>query len=105
MAWMEQESPDSGGHGTDVGALAAAVVSRAVADVFYSRDGIPVSHKLDTPGVAGAEAREALVFLTSESGAWRRSREHWCLLAGIDPDAVRSFAMRHASRTGTGGRE
>jgi len=78
--------------------LASAVVSRAIADVFRCKDGFPVEHRLDYEGVAGADAREAYLFLTATSGPWKRSREHWCLVANIRADAVRSYTLKHEDR-------
>lgn len=69
--------------------LAAAVVMQAILD-FKAEE----PAKRNTRGVSvhwsnwRRDRDEAELFLFSDSGAWAASREAWCYLAGIDPDAL-----------------
>mgnify|MGYP003637279907 FL=1 len=98
QASMAVEDSAASDDSNDITALGSAVVSRALADVFRTKDGRPAEHRLDYEGVAGADAREAYLFLTATSGPWKRSREHWCLVANIRADAVRSYTLKHEDR-------
>ena len=62
-------------------ALIAAVIAQAVRDLF-------VTVIVGAPSEEAAR-REALAFLTDETGAWAQSREALCLEVGIDPGMVR----------------
>jgi hypothetical protein len=44
--------------------------------------------------VTSAVKSEAISFLTSSTGEWRRSREFWCHLADRDPDALREWTTK-----------
>ena len=67
-------------HGGEV-ALARAVIATALADL-----GLATSLAGMRPARYEDDRLEALEFLTGQSRRWRSSREHWCLLAGIEPD-------------------
>lgn len=64
------------------------VVARSVLDLFGKV--IPASEKDE----AQLARREALYFLTRESGAWAESRRRLCAACEIDPDALRANILR-----------
>lgn len=68
--------------------LYRAVVARSVLDLFGKV--IPASEKDE----AQLARREALNFLTRESGAWAESRRRLCAACGIDPVALRTNILR-----------
>lgn len=72
--------------------LACAVIDQAVTDAFGVRlrdtrtDGN--AHKATL-----LERDQARRFLVSLEGEWRKARELWCALAGLDCDALRDRMM------------
>ena len=67
--------------------LAAAVVAQAYEDYCA---GVPSkSIRPDTYAERLTDYREARLFCTATHGAWAKSRERWCALAGIDAEAFR----------------
>lgn len=68
--------------------LLRAVIARAVLDLFAKA--LPASEQDE----AQFARREALYFLTRESGAWAKSRRRICESCGIDPDGLRANILR-----------
>lgn len=68
--------------------LYRAVIARAVLDLFGKV--IPASETDE----AQLARREALYFLTRESGAWAESRRRLCAACEVDPDALRVNILR-----------
>lgn len=71
--------------------LACAVINQAMIDLEQPN---ALSNQTD----ADKAKDEARRFLTDEKGRWAESRETWCNLAGIEPDAVRDAALAIQSR-------
>lgn len=66
--------------------LAAAVIAQAYADYCA---GPPSKANTCSYGERLNDYREAVQFCTATYGAWAKSRERWCALAGIDAEAFR----------------
>ena len=69
--------------------LYAAVIMQALYDYHMHLRG----RRAHTGGVNEIEGREAELFLTAESGPWKRSRTDLCHCAGIDPEALRDRVL------------
>lgn len=67
------------------GDLANAVILRAIHDLFCSA----TDYQASTP--SRSEKMDAIRFLTDATGPHAASREHWCLAADKDPDALRDI--------------
>lgn len=67
--------------------LALQVLNRAIQDLFCMAE----DYQAHTP--SKSEKLEAIRFFTDESGSWASSREHWCLAADQDPDAMRESVL------------
>lgn len=83
--------PDFGVHASRPNgpeAMYRAAMTRAVLDLFGKS--IPGAD-LETKEYA---RREALYFLTRETGAWAESRRFLCDICGIDPDQLRANVLR-----------
>jgi len=77
-----------------------AVLLRAWADAFIDSDFQLISvDKIVDPDGARAAARN---WLTKDFGDWREDREIVCSLAGLDPDFVRTAAIRRLERARVG---
>ena len=71
-------------------ALAAALLYLALEDAVTDTVTRETTHRVrDT----------AYTFCTARTGEWARSREAWCLLADVDPDAFREAAERRIAAT------
>jgi hypothetical protein len=81
--------PDRGLNASDVRTLAQAVLARAFWDAFER-------------GANPRERREAKLFLTIRHGEWAQSFDDWCLLADLDPSAVRRRVAQVESRNERG---
>lgn len=74
-------------HGDDAERLAASVLLQAVNDAGL-RSGTAEERRATHP----CDRSEAVSFLTSGSGEWKRARDFWCGLANRDSDKLRRWA-------------
>lgn len=71
--------------------LACAVINQAMIDLEQP-------NALNHPRDVHKAKDEARRFLTDKEGRWAESRETWCNLAGIEPEAVVQAALAIQSR-------
>ncbi len=101
--WRYQASDDVWDHSIPAEQkLACAVVLRAVVDATGGSDLSATSDR---------ERAQARSFCIAPEGPWRRAREFWCTIAGVDADGLRQrvlaqladgsvFRRRHGGRGG-----
>ena len=72
--------------------LYQAVIARVWSDAFILADvSIQATDRPCDPSIVRAEARRWLLL---DFGDWKADREDVCILAGLDPDAVRRAAVK-----------
>ena len=78
-------------------AMWIAVVGRAWLDAFETSDAaLRTTDRRCDPDVVRAQARRWLVL---DHSGWKADREMVCIMAGVDPDLIRSAARRRAACT------
>ena len=84
--------------------LAAAVIHRALEDAVTPDDRLARPRTFATPagprrtftvGIRPRDREEAVRFLLDGAPGWAGARAAWCEAAGVDPDAIRRYALRH----------
>jgi hypothetical protein len=85
-----QEDPD--GRSSGEVRLYQAVIARVWSDAFILADvSIQATDRPCDPSIVRAEARR---WLTLDFGEWKADREDVCVMADLDPDAVRNAAVK-----------
>lgn len=74
-------------HGDEAERLAASVLLQAINDA-----GLRSGTAEDLRSVHPLDRAEAISFLTSPAGEWKRSRDWWCAVANRDPETLRRWS-------------
>jgi len=79
--------------------LAAAVIHKAISDLFKMHNGevVGMNNASYKAGMA-IDYMEAKNFLTMKSGAWSKTRKIWCAMADIDEKSLMGYVYRTMER-------